>query len=172
MALQGEPVAHNDLVAGSDTTLHSHAGGGGGFTPTYFQSVKSGDTGASTSWTNIPSWSTPSHTHADYSFNTSTGILTINTVGDYELVGSVLVQGGSSRVQSGVRGMLNGGAIAGCEYRNYSSRNTTQVLGSVNISGFLVTCSATDTLNLQCIYVGSSSTISAAGTWFQVRKIG
>ena len=30
MALQSEPVAHNDLVAGSDTTLHSHAGGGGG----------------------------------------------------------------------------------------------------------------------------------------------
>ena len=30
MALQSEPVAHNGLVAGSDTTLHSHTGGGGG----------------------------------------------------------------------------------------------------------------------------------------------
>ena len=30
MAIQGEPVAHNDLVAGGQTTLHSHAGGGGG----------------------------------------------------------------------------------------------------------------------------------------------
>ena len=30
MALQGEPVAHNDLVSGAQTALHSHAGGGGG----------------------------------------------------------------------------------------------------------------------------------------------
>lgn len=30
MAIQGEPVAHNDLVSGAETTLHSHAGGGGG----------------------------------------------------------------------------------------------------------------------------------------------
>lgn len=30
MAIQGEPVAHNALVAGGQTGLHSHAGGGGG----------------------------------------------------------------------------------------------------------------------------------------------
>jgi hypothetical protein len=30
MALQTEPVAHNNLVSGGQTTLHSHAGGGGG----------------------------------------------------------------------------------------------------------------------------------------------
>ena len=30
MAIQGEPVAHADLVSGGQTTLHSHAGGGGG----------------------------------------------------------------------------------------------------------------------------------------------
>ena len=30
MTIQGEPVAHNDLVAGSQTSLHSHSGGGGG----------------------------------------------------------------------------------------------------------------------------------------------
>lgn len=30
MTIQGEPVAHADLVNGSETTLHSHAGGGGG----------------------------------------------------------------------------------------------------------------------------------------------
>jgi hypothetical protein len=30
MALQSEPVAHPNLVGGSDTTLHSHAGGGSG----------------------------------------------------------------------------------------------------------------------------------------------
>ena len=29
MAIQGEPVAHNDLVNSSSTTFHSHAGGGG-----------------------------------------------------------------------------------------------------------------------------------------------
>lgn len=36
MAIQGEAVAHTDLVGGGQTPLHSHAGGGGG--PT----VKSG----------------------------------------------------------------------------------------------------------------------------------
>lgn len=30
MAIASEPVAHNELVAGTDTTKHSHAGGGGG----------------------------------------------------------------------------------------------------------------------------------------------
>jgi len=30
MTIQGEPVAHNALVAGGQTSLHSHAGGGGG----------------------------------------------------------------------------------------------------------------------------------------------
>ena len=30
MAIQGEPVAHADLVGGGQTSLHSHAGGGGG----------------------------------------------------------------------------------------------------------------------------------------------
>jgi len=30
MALQAEPVAHNDLVSGAQTDLHSHSGGGGG----------------------------------------------------------------------------------------------------------------------------------------------
>ena len=30
MAIQGEPVASNELVAGGQTSLHSHAGGGGG----------------------------------------------------------------------------------------------------------------------------------------------
>ena len=29
MALQSEQVAHNELVGGSETSLHSHAGGGG-----------------------------------------------------------------------------------------------------------------------------------------------
>ncbi len=30
MALQGEPVAHTELVGGGQTAKHSHAGGGGG----------------------------------------------------------------------------------------------------------------------------------------------
>lgn len=30
MTIQGEPVASNELVAGGQTSLHSHAGGGGG----------------------------------------------------------------------------------------------------------------------------------------------
>ena len=30
MTIVSETVAHNELVAGSNTTLHSHAGGGGG----------------------------------------------------------------------------------------------------------------------------------------------
>ena len=30
MPIQGEPVAHNELIAGGQTALHSHAGGGGG----------------------------------------------------------------------------------------------------------------------------------------------
>ena len=172
MAIQGEPVAHNDLVSSAQTSLHSHAGGGGGFTPTYFQSVKSGNQSMSTSWADVTGWATASHTHSDYSFNTSTGIVTINTAGDYEFSASLLSLGGSSRTQAGIRIEKNGSPVAGSEVHNYSSRNTTQVRGSVAIPGFIITCAATDTLNLQAIYNGTSPSADAAGTWFQIRKIG
>jgi len=172
MALQGEPVAHNDLVSGAQTTLHSHAGGGGGFTPTYFQSTKSGNTGMSSSWADITGWLTPTHTHADYSFNTTTGVVTINTTGDYEVTAHILALGGSNRTETGVRVLKNSGVIAGCESRNYSSRNASQDEGSVCIPGFLVACSATDTLKVQGIYVGTASSADSRGTYFQVRKVG
>ena len=171
MAIQGEPVAHNDLVSSAQTSLHSHAGGGG-FTPTYFQSTKSGDTGMSSSWADITGWLAPTHTHADYSFNTSTGVLTINTAGDYQVTAHILAIGGSNRTETGARIMLNGGVITGCESRNYSSRNASQNEGFIAIPGFLVACNATDTLKVQGIYVGTASTAAARGTYFQVRKVG
>jgi len=173
MAIQGEPVAHNDLVSGAQTALHSHAGGGGGFTPTYFQSTKSGDQSMSNgSFADITSWLSPTHTHADYSFSTSTGVLTINTTGDYEVTAHILADSGTNRTETGIRIMLNGGAITGCESRNYSSRNASQDEGSVCIPGFLVACNATDTLKVQGLYLGTQPVASARGTWFQVKKIG
>jgi len=172
MALQGEPVAHNDLVSGAQTALHSHAGGGGGFTQTYFQSTKSGNSGRSSSWTDITGWLTPTHTHADYSFNTSTGVVTINTAGDYEVTAHILAIGGTNRTESGVRVVLNGGVIAGCESRNYSSRNSSQNEGAVGVPGFLVACSATDTLKMQGLYQGTACSADSRGTYFQVRKVG
>ena len=51
MATQSEQVAHADLVNGSQTTLHSHAGGGGA-------DVKSGTIAASGSGTNSVTFNT------------------------------------------------------------------------------------------------------------------
>ena len=56
MALQGEPVAHNDLVAGGQTALHSHAGGGNGGGP----DVKSGlESAISENATRVVAFATP-----------------------------------------------------------------------------------------------------------------
>jgi hypothetical protein len=148
------------------------SGSGGGFTPTYFMSTKSGDSGMSTSWADIANWLTPTHTHADYSFNASTGVVTINTTGDYEVTAHILAIGGANRSETGVRVLKNSGVITGCESRNYSSRNTSQDEGSVCIPGFLVACSATDTLRVQGIYVGTGTFAAARGTWFQIKKVG
>lgn len=164
------------LVYKTATSTHVYeakpAGGGGGFTMTYFQSTKSGDSSMSTSWADITGWLTPTHTHADYSFNTSTGVLTINTAGDYEVTAHLLVPGGSNRSETGVRVLKNGGTIAGCESRNYSSRNTSQNEGAVSIPGFIVSCAATDVLKVQGIYVGTATVAAARGTYFQAKKIG
>lgn len=147
--------------------------GGGGFTPTYFQATKSGSqTMNNGSFANITTWLTPTHTHSDYSFNNTSGVLTINTSGDYEVTAHILATGGSNRTEAGVRVVRNSSVITGCESRNYSSRNTSQNEGSVCIPGFLVSCVATDTLNVQGLYVGTAASAVARGTWFQVRKIG
>jgi len=59
MALQGESVAHAELVGSGQTSKHSHSGGGGG------ADIKSGSAvGTASSWTsvtfNTPFASTPS----------------------------------------------------------------------------------------------------------------
>jgi len=126
----------------------------------------------SNGWAEITSWLPPSHPQADYSCNTGTGVLTINTAGDYEVTAHILAIGGSNRTETGIRILKNVAVIVGCESRNYSSRNASQNEGSVCIPGILVNCNATDTLKVQGIYVGTASTAAARGTWFQVRKIG
>jgi len=148
-------------------------GGGGGFTPTYFQSTKSGDSAMSGgSFADITAWLAPTHTHSDYSFNTSTGVLTINTAGDYEVTAHILAPGGTNRTETGIRILKNLAVIVGCESRNYSSRNASQNEGALSIPGFLVNCNAADTLKVQGLYIGTSTVAAARGTYFQVKKIG
>ena len=52
MGNRTERVAHQDLVGGTQTALHSHAGGGGGNTLIHL--VINGRTDANSTWTNMP----------------------------------------------------------------------------------------------------------------------
>jgi len=57
MALQSEQVAHVNLVNGSETTLHSHAGGGNGVnvkSGTYVASIGSNSVTFNTAFSSTP----------------------------------------------------------------------------------------------------------------------
>lgn len=82
MAKQGETVAHSDLVSGSQTALHSHAGGGNGV------NVKSGSVQIpSKTWTLISfstTFASTPHVAGAVSKNTSWSIRNV-TVNDFEV---------------------------------------------------------------------------------------
>ena len=54
MAIQGEPVAHNDLVAGGEITLHSHAGGGGGGANLLTSIISTASGTSMEAWVDVP----------------------------------------------------------------------------------------------------------------------
>jgi len=165
MALQGEPVAHNDLVNSSQTTLHSHAGGGGGVTPAIYYAQGAGTGNLGTSFSTLD-WAAAAISDTGYS--ESGGVITISSALngkvariDWALEGS----GATNRVE--IRTQLRVDSSVVATSSNYSARNTTQAQGGV--AGFhYLTLSTGDQIDLQALRDGSTANLITTGTMLSI----
>ncbi len=165
MAIQGEPVAHADLVNGSETTLHSHAGGGGGFTPLIFYAQGDSTSNLGTSAGTL-TWATPVYEDAGYT--ESGGTVTIGSAlnGKRARVDwNILCSGGTNRVELDVEFQVDGSAVA--RMNNYSARNSSQDEGGLSGYHYLTLTTGMD-LRLRAFRVGSTANLVTTGTSFAI----
>jgi hypothetical protein len=141
------------------------ASGGSGTTVTFFQVEDDGSTGQATTGSAADlagMWGTPSLTDSDFSWNGTTGVLTVNTTGTVEF--DIKVNGwqnSNNRQELHVQ-LVQGSSTVLVEDANYSSRNNTQDEGGAYIHGFKVAATATDTFKIRVFDIGVSSTIGAS----------
>jgi len=165
MAIQGEPVAHADLVNSSETTLHSHAGGGGGFTPAIFYAQGNSTSNLGTSLGTL-TWATPVFEDAGYS--ESSGTVTIGSAlnGKRERIDwNILGTGATNRVEIVVEVQVGGSPVA--RMHNYSARNATQDAGGMAGYHYL-TLTTGMTIRIQAFRIGSTANLVTAGTSFAI----
>ncbi len=139
--------------------------GGSGTTVTFFQVQDDGSTGQLTTGSAVDlagMWDTPSITDDDFSWNGTTGILTVNTAGTVEF--DVKVCGwnnANNRHELHVQLYKNGSTVL-TEDAQYASRNNTQDEGSAYICGFKDTASVDDTYRIRVFDIGVAVTIGSA----------
>lgn len=106
-----------------------------------------------------------------YSFNLTTGVLTINDTGWFDIEASYIsVQTGNSDLQGQLKIIDSSGDIAGAFDSQYVSANTTQDEGSCQISGFIYQVDTIgETINLQIKHTGAANDLTAAR--LSVKKI-
>ena len=161
----GETGGSKFLREDGDNSCSWQAAPGSGATITFFQVEDDGSTGQATTGTRTDldgMWGTPSHTDSDFSWNGSTGILTVNTTG--KVCFNVAVAGkntGANRCELHADIYKNGSAIL-IETANYATRDSSQDEGNVVIAGFLDDAVATDTYRLRVSDNGVSMTIGHA----------
>jgi len=156
MAIQGEPVASNELVAGGETTLHSHAGGGGG-TKRYIQVRSASDVNITGTETNLDLVTIDLQTASD--FSVSSDQITVNNAGDYRVVVQITTDdidtAGGARCATEVRVQKNSSDIAGAFIRQYH-RETTENAGCLE---FLDTFAASDVLRVRLLRLSGTSNV-------------
>lgn len=160
------------------TAASNGSGGGGGFTPTYFQALLSSSAISTGAFQDATNWNTPTHnTGSDYSFVTSTGVVTFDTDGTYMI--SFVMNGNTAannRVQVDVKIVEDVGAgfvdITGAEDNQYAMRNNTQNDGSAQINNFIRTFNATDQIKFQYRDIGVAYTPAADKTRITIMKVG
>ena len=165
MAIQGEPVAHNDLVNGSETTLHSHAGGGGGFTPQIFYAQGNSTANVGTSLATL-TWAAA--VFEDTGYTESAGTVTIGSAlnGKRARVDwSILCVGATNRVELDVEFQVNSVAVA--RMNNYSARNATEDEGGM-VGYHYLTLTTGMALRLRAMKVGSTANLVTTGTSFAI----
>lgn len=139
--------------------------GGGGTTITFFQVEDDGTTGQATTGTAADlagMWGTPSFTDADFSWNGTTGILTVNTTGTLEMDIKVCSWNNANNRHELHAQIYKNGTTVIVEDAQYASRNNTQDEGSVYINGFKDAATATDTYRIRVFDIGVAATIGAS----------
>ena len=157
MGIQSETVGHQELVGGGVTAKHSHAGGGGGYTPAIFYVQGNGSqTLSATSQTNVQF--AGSAQIADTGYSLASHEVTIGAALDGKRVRVDFGCGGSgatNRVQLDLFLQRNGVTVA--EARNYVARNSTQNDGGIN--GFWIgTVNTGNTIRLRYTRTGVNLT--------------
>ncbi len=139
--------------------------GGGGTTVTFFQVEDDGTTGQLTTGSAADlagMWGTPSLTDSDFSWNGTTGILTVNTTGTVEFDIKVCgYNNANNRNELHIQLYKNGSTVI-VEDAQYASRNNTQDEGSAYICGFKDSATATDTYRVRVFDIGVAVTIGAS----------
>lgn len=157
--------AQVEAVLTGEISTHTHAGGGGGSTVTHFQVEDDGSTGQLTTGSAADlagMWGTPSLTDSDFSWDGSTGILTVLTAGILELNVKVTSYNNlNNRHELHVQLYKNGSTVL-VEDAQYASRNNTQDEGSVYLPGFKDTAAVNDTYRLRVFDIGVAATIGAS----------
>jgi len=139
--------------------------GSSGSVITFFQVQDDGVTGQLT--TNAPVtltgiWDTPSLTSPNFSWDGSTGVLTVNASGVVEFdIKTTSWQDANNRHELHVQIFKNGSSVI-IEDSQYASRNNTQDEGSAYINGFKDSASINDTYEFRVFDVGVTATIGAA----------
>jgi hypothetical protein len=166
MAMQSEQVGHSELVDGSETTLHSHAGGGGS-SPKVFQAVKTGTGGISSSLATVDFEDVQIIDTSN--FSESGGEVTILVAGRYEISTYIASYGGSNRVEIEAELQVNGTSVL--ISHNYASRNTTQRRGGVWFTPLVKQLSVNDVVRVQARYIGTASTFMNKGGSLMIRSL-
>ncbi len=148
--------SYNDLT---DTPTAS------GTTVEFFQTSDDGTTGQLTTnsfavVSNI--WQTPSLIDTPFSFNSSTGILTVNKEGVIEFDTKLVTYNAlNNRHELHIQIQKNSSTILTADAQ-YSSRNNAQRIGGAYIVGFKDSCQVGDTYRLRTKDVGVAATIGAS----------
>lgn len=157
--------ANVEAVLTGEISSHTHAGGGGGTTITFFQVEDDGSTGQITTGTAADlagMWGAPSLTDSDFSWNGTTGILTVNTAGTVEFDIKVTSWNNANNRHELHLQLYKNGSTVLVEDAQYASRNNTQDEGSTYICGFKDTAAVNDTYRVRVSDIGVAATIGAA----------
>jgi len=170
MAIQGEPVAHADLVNGSETTLHSHAGGSGS-TVRYIQVRSASNVNITGTEATLDLVTIDLQTAGD--FSVSSDQVTINNAGHYRVVVNVTVDdldtSGGARCATEVRVQNNSSDIPGAYLHQYH-RETTENSSSLE---FIRNFSAGDVLRVRLLRLSGTTNLrtTAEGCRLLIQKI-
>lgn len=137
----------------------------GGTTVTFFQVEDDGTTGQATTTSAADlagMWGTASLTSSSFSWNGTTGVLTVDADGVVEFDIKVTgYQTARNRHELHIEIYKNGSTVIVADDQ-YASRNTTQRKGSAYINGFKVNAVDGDTFRVRVFHVGVAATIGDA----------